>query len=200
MIKMLGIIGLVCLQLNSFSTHLPPGFSAVYNGRKKVVVIKWRHTSADIRSYIIQQSSGNKIWSDIALQEVTKPAEPRSFYFEQQKIPSGENHYRLKCIYKDGRTDYSLAVLVIIGTFENSWVIYPVPVADLLTLEYRGADAIKGVINVIIQQPTGRVFTKLRCSSLSRLIKIPVNNLPKGIYNIRILVQNQVIWDQRFVK
>ena len=200
MFKMLGIIGFVCLQLNSFSTPLPPGFSAVYNGRKKAVVINWQHASADIKTYIIQQSSGNKIWTDIALQEVTQHAPPRTFYFEHQKISTGEIHYRLKCIYKDGKTDFSLDVLVIIGTFKNSWVMYPVPVADLLTLEYRGAEAIKGVINVIIQQPTGRVFTKLRCSSLSRLIKIPVNNLPKGIYDIRILVQEEVIWDQRFVK
>ena len=200
MFKMLGIIGFVCLQLNSYSNPLPPGFSAVYNARKKAVVIKWQHVSSEITSYIIQQASGNKIWRDIALQDVSQPTQQSSFYFEQPKISSGENLYRLKCIYKDGSIDYSLDVLVIIGAFKNSWVIYPVPVGDLLTLEYRGADAIRGVINVIIQQPTGKVFTKLRCSSLSRLIKIPVNNLPKGIYDIRILVKDEVIWDQRFVK
>jgi hypothetical protein len=179
---------------------LLPEFSAVYNSRKNAVVIKWQHTSANIKTYIIQQSSGNKIWTDIALQEVDRPAESRSFYFEQKKMAVGENHYRLKAIYVDGRADYSLDVLVIIADADNSWVMYPVPVTDLLTLDYRGTETIKGVINVIIQQPTGRVFTKLRYASLSRQIKIPVDNLPKGIYDIRILVQDEVIWDQRFVK
>jgi hypothetical protein len=75
-----------------------------------------------------------------------------------------------------------------------------VPVTDLLTLEYRGTEPIQGVINVIIQQPAGRVFLKRRYSSLSKQIKITPDFLPKGIYDIRILVQDEVIWDQRFVK
>lgn len=198
--KILVIIGLVCLQMNSFSLSLLPQLSAVYNSRKNAVVIKWQHTSANIKTYVVQQSSGNKIWTDIALQEVDRPAESRSFYFEHKKIVVGENHYRLKAIYADGRADYSLDVLVIIAAADKSWVMYPVPVTDLLTLDYRGTETIKGVINVIIQQLTGRVFTKLRYASLSRQIKIPVDNLPKGIYDIRILVQGEVLWDQRFVK
>jgi len=198
--KIPGIIGLVCLHMNSFSMISMPEFSAVYNSRKNAVVIKWQHTSADIKTYVIQQSSGNKIWTDIALQDVDRPAETRPFYFEHKKIEVGENHYRLKVILVDGRTDYSQDVLVIIAAADHSWVMYPVPVTDLLTLDYRGTETIKGVINVLIQQPTGRVFTKLRCASLSRQIKIPVDNLPKGIYDIRILVQDEVIWDQRFVK
>lgn len=178
---------------------LPP-FSAVYNSRKQAVAIKWQHNSADIKTYVVQQSFGNKIWTDIALQEVSRPAEPRSFYFEHKKIGTGENRYRLKCIYQDGRIEYSLDVLVIIGAFDKSWVMYPVPVTDLLTLDYRGTEIIKGVINVLIQQPTGKIFTKLRYASLSRQIRIPVDNLPKGIYDIRIIVQDEVIWDQRFAK
>ena len=113
--KILVIIGLVCLQMNSFSLSLLPQLSAVYNSRKNAVVIKWQHTSANIKTYVVQQSSGNKIWTDIALQEVDRPAEPRSFYFEHKKIVVGENHYRLKSIYADGRTEYSLDVLVIIA-------------------------------------------------------------------------------------
>lgn len=198
--KISAIILLVCLQMNSFSMSLLPQFSAVYNSRKNAVVIKWQHTSANIKTYTVQQSSGNKIWTDIALQQVDRSAEPRSFYFEHKKIVVGANHYRLKAIYVDGRTDYSMDVLVYIATADKSWVMYPVPVTDLLTLDYRGTETIKGVINIIIQQPTGRVFTKLRYASLSRQIKIPVDNLPKGIYDIRIVVQGEVLWDQRFVK
>ena len=194
------IIGLVCLQMNSFSMSSLPQFSAMYNSRKNAVVIKWQHTSANIKTYRVQQSSGNKIWTDIALQEVDRPAEPRSFYFEHKKIVVGENHYRLKCINRDGKIDYSMNVMVIIGAAANSWVIYPVPVTDLLTLEYRGAETIKGVINVLIQQSSGKMLFKLRYSSQSTLIRIPVGNLSKGIYDIRIVVQNETIWNQRFIK
>ena len=200
MIKTLNLIVLLCLQINSFAFSLLPEFTAVYNSRKKAVVVKWKHTSAGIKTYIPQHSVDNKIWTDIANEEISPNTKPRSFYFEDKKPAVGENHYRLKSIYNDGKTDYSLDVILIIGAAANSWVMYPVPVIDLLTLEYRGVEIIKGVINIIIQQPTGRVFTKLRYSSMSRQIKIPVDNLPKGIYDIRIVVQDEVMWDQRFIK
>jgi hypothetical protein len=200
MFKTLLVIGLVFNQMNSFGVSLLPEFSAVYNSRKKAVVIKWQHASAEIKTYTLQQSSGNKTWTDIALQEVGPVTANRSFYFEDKKFVTGENYYRLKCMYADGKTVYSLHVIVMITSATKSWIIYPVPVTNLLTLEYRGSEPIRGVINIIIQQPSGRVFTKKRYGSLSRQIKIPVDHLPKGIYDIRILVQEEVIWDQRFVK
>lgn len=200
MIKILSILFLLSLQMNSFCASLPSQFSAVYNSRKKAVVIKWQHEPAAVKTYVVQFSPDTKVWADIALQDVKLPADSRSFYFEHKNISLGKNHYRLKQIYQEGKTEYSQDVLVIIGTLDKSWVMYPVPVIDLLTLEYRGTEIIGGVINVIIQQPTGKVFTKLRYASLSRQIKIPVNNIPKGIYDIRIVVQDEVIWDQRFVK
>lgn len=200
MFKTLHLIGLIFIQMNSFGISLLPQFSAVYNSRKKAVVIKWQHTSADVKTYVLQQSSGNKAWADIALQEINPATTNRSFYFEDKNFAAGENHYRLKCMYADGKTVYSLHVVVMITSATNSWVIYPVPVINLLTLEYRGSEPIQGVINVIIQQPAGRVFLKRRYSSQTRQIKITPDFLPKGIYDIRILVQDEVIWDQRFIK
>jgi len=200
MFKALHVIGLGFLQMNSFGVSLLPEFTAVYNSRKKAVVIKWQPASPGVKAYVIQQSSGNKTWTDIALHQVNPATGNRSFYFEDKNFAVGENYYRLKCMYADGKIVYSLPVIVMIASATNSWVIYPVPVTDLLTLEYRGSEPIQGVINVIIQQPTGRVFIKKRYASQSKQIKIPVDNLPKGIYDIRIIVQDEVIWDQRFVK
>lgn len=200
MYKTLHVIGFFFLQMNSFGVGFLPEFSAVFNNRKKAVVIKWQHTSTEIKTYVLQQSSGNKTWTDIASQEINPASGKRSFYFEDKNFVVGENYYRLKCIYTDDKTVYSLTIPVMITSTTSSWVIYPVPVTDLITLEYRGSEPIRGVLNVIIQQPSGRVFTKKRYSSLSRQIKIPVDYLPRGIYDIRILVQDEVIWDQRFVK
>jgi hypothetical protein len=198
MFKILSLVGLVCLPFNSFS--IQPEFTAVYNSRKKAVIVRWQHQEAGIQTYIAQRSADNKTWIDIALQQVDGNTKTRSFYFEDKKPAVGENHYRLKCIYPDGRSTYSLNVMVIIGSMLNSWVIYPVPVGDLLTLEYRGTESIKGVLNIFIQQSSGRIITRLRYSSLNTLIRIPVDNLGKGMYDIRIIVQGEIIWNQRFIK
>ena len=95
--------------------------------------------------------------------------------------------------------EYSAAVMIIIPA-ANNWVMYPVPVTDQLTLEYRGTEPVKGVINIFIQRNTGAIITRLRSSSLNKIITIPVSNLGKGIYDVRIIVGGEIVWNQRFIK
>ena len=56
------------------------------------------------------------------------------------------------------------------------------------------------MVNVFIQNVTGYTVTKVRSASLNTVIKIPVDNLGKGIYDVRIVIEGQVVWNQRFVK
>ena len=91
--------------------------------------------------------------------------------------------------------------MVIQGNTENKWLMYPVPVGDILNLQYAGSGALQGVITVLIQSiSSGTIFTKLRLASTSRNIQLPMTNIGKGIYDIRIYVGNHVIWNQRFSK
>jgi hypothetical protein len=82
----------------------------------------------------------------------------------------------------------------------DNWSIYPVPVKDVLHLRYLGKEPIRRVINVVIRHLNGTVFHRLRYSSLSRYIQIPVNNLGSGTYDITIVINNKIEWHQRFVK
>jgi hypothetical protein len=200
MFKILQVIILLCVQYNCFGSPAIPEFSAVFDSRKKAVLIKWEHKSTDIKTYTIQRSLDNRSWDDIALQGINPNTGIRSFYFEDKKPANGENYYRLKCISLNGETVYSLGVMVITASKLDGWVMYPVPVKDMLTLEYRGAEKIKGVINVFIQQSSGRILTRLRNSSLNKVIQIPVSNLGRGIYDVRIIVEGDVVWNQRFIK
>lgn len=199
MIRIFLVIFFIGFQISSFATSLLPDFTAVYNSRKKAVIIKWQHAAPGVKTYITQRSPDNKTWTDIALQEIEPASKNRSFYFEDKKPTAGENHYRLKSIYEDGKIVYSQDVMVIIGS-TNNWVMYPVPVTDLLTLEYRGSEPIKGVINVEIQNLSGRILLKRRYSSQSKQIKIIPDFMPKGIFDLRIIVEDEIIWSQRLVK
>ena len=133
------------------------------------------------------------------MQGVSLNVQHQSFAFEDKKPSAGKNYYRLKFIAVDDKVEYSAAIMVIIPA-ANNWVMYPVPVTDMLTLDYRGEERIKGVINIFIQRNTGAIITRLRSSSLNKVFKIPVGNLGKGIYDVRIIVGGEVVWNQRFVK
>ncbi len=82
----------------------------------------------------------------------------------------------------------------------NAWQLYPNPVHDMLNLVYRGKDIIKGVINVIVQDATGKAIIQFRSASKNKQLSIPVSNLRSGFYFIRINVLNEIQMNEKFVK
>ena len=80
------------------------------------------------------------------------------------------------------------------------WQIVPNPVHDMLNLIYRRNEIIKGVINVVIQDATGKAVIRFRAASNNKQLHIPVSNLHAGIYFIKINVTNEVQMNDRFVK
>ena len=84
---------------------------------------------------------------------------------------------------------------------ENAWLIYPVPVGPVINLQYNGNHTIEGVITVFIQSVTsGTIFTRLRLASTTRKITIPITNIGKGTYDVRIYISNKIVWNQRVIK
>lgn len=194
---MLKILSLLLLSMQSFAS---PQLTAIYNARKQYVAIEWRNEQGGIYTFTVQRSDNNKTWTDISLQQVKNATINHSYYFTDNQPSEGENYYRLKVLKADGTVEYSGAVMVIIGAAGKQWIMYPVPVTDMLTLQYRGTEPIRGVINVFLQTMSGKILFRLRAASSNTTINIPVNNLGKGIYDIRIIVENEVMWNQRFVK
>ena len=81
-----------------------------------------------------------------------------------------------------------------------SWVIYPNPVSDFLNLVYEGKNIIKGVINVLVQDMTGKIVVRFRAASIYKKLEIPVSQLRKGLYIVQISVMNEIMMNQQFVK
>jgi hypothetical protein len=82
----------------------------------------------------------------------------------------------------------------------DKWIIYPNPATDLLKLTYKGSGDLKGVVNVQIQDVTGKVVIKFRSGSMYKTISIPISNLLRGTYFIQVTVLNELMMNQRFVK
>jgi hypothetical protein len=200
MIKTLLAFCFVVMHSCLMAAKTAPGITVVYENKKNAVNIKWQQTAPGIKSFVIQRSVDNANWADIARQESVNFNASKIYQFYDYKPTTGQNYYRLKCVTEKGQTEYSTSVMVVTGGAEYSWVMYPVPVGEVLTLQYKGSEKIMGVINIAIQNIYGKILTRVRSASLSTLIQIPVGNLGKGIYDIRIMVEGEIIWKQRFVK
>ena len=85
-------------------------------------------------------------------------------------------------------------------TNTNSWIIYPNPATDLLKLTYKGSGDIKGVVNIQIQDVTGKTVIKFRSGSMYKTIEIPISDLQRGTYFIQVTVLNELMMNQKFIK
>lgn len=82
----------------------------------------------------------------------------------------------------------------------NKWIIYPNPATDLLILTYKGSGNLKGVVNVQIQDATGKTVVKFRSGSQYKTIEIPISNLQRGTFFIQVTVLNELMMSQKFIK
>lgn len=201
--KVLTAIFFMALSICAVARQTPisPGLTAVYEARKNIVKLKWQQNDPDVQKFVLQRSSDNTSWTDLAVLQITAANKGKFVNFSDEKAAAGKSYYRLKIFTASNVYRYVPSVMVIIGRPGNSWLMYPVPVTTMLNLQYNGSELIPGVISVVIQSvSSGQVLGRLRVASTTRLIQIPVSNLGRGIYDVRILIQDKVVWNQRFVK
>ena len=199
--KKLLSLGLIMFSCICIFAQSYPTLTALYEKDKNVIKLRWQHTEEAISSYSVQRSSDNSVYKDIYTQKISDILSGEFLKFTDEKISNGKNYYRLKINRIGSSSLITPPVMVIQGNTENKWVMYPVPVGSLLNLQFLGSSALRGVITVVIQSvSSGTVFTKLRLASTTRTIQIPLNNIGKGIYDIRLYVDNEVVWNQRFAK
>lgn len=82
----------------------------------------------------------------------------------------------------------------------DAWQIFPNPVHDMLNLIYQRNEIIKGVINIVLQDATGKVVIRFRAASNNKQLHIAVSKLRAGIYFIKINVGNELQLNDKFIK
>ena len=203
--------------------------TAVYDAGRAVVRLNWNMVkNFEKTGYLLLKSNDGIEWSEVAKDKKLRQYTEEDIYFFIDKNASGNRlYYRLKIFDTYNRTiQLSPVVVVYITTVaaiknnfpeknktvitqpanssrsnkSHSWVLYPNPVTNVLTLSYKGEEDIKGVVNVQVQDGTGKIVVKFRSASLYKNIKVPVTKLARGIYFVQITVLNEVMMSQQFVK
>ena len=191
----------VLMAAHFISSAQNPSLTAIWEKDKNDIKLRWQHPDERITSYVVQRSSDNVFFTDVCIRQTTGIRTGELLKFSDENISAEKNYYRLKIFRGSGMYEATLPVMVVTGNTQTGWIIYPVPVQSVLHLQYSGSGPIEGVIAVTIQSvASGTVFTRLRVSSNNRNIEIPVSNLGKGLYDIRVYIGDEIKWNQRFVK
>lgn len=185
----------ICLAAPTF-----PNLTAVFDQENAVIKLKWQNKYPDATEYILQKSADNVVWYNLYTIGIADFSAGKIEKFNDKFPDQNKNYYRLKITQRNRTVQYSSSIVVIMGQPTSSWIIFPVPVTSVLNLQYTGSEPITSVISVFIQNSQGKILHRLRTSSLNRTIQIPVSNLGKGIYDVRIMIGDRNVWNQRFVK
>ncbi|MFT3910523.1 MAG: hypothetical protein QM737_13945 [Ferruginibacter sp.] len=194
------LIALVLMQATGFASAITPNLSAVYDAEKNVIKLKWQNNDPRTTGFVLQKSNNNYNWTDVYILEASAFSENKIEKYVDEHPDPTTNYYKLKQVIDKDNIEFSPVITVIMGQSTNSWVVYPVPVTSFLKLQYTGSEPITDAISVFILNSYGKILTRFRSSSLSRIISVPVSNLGKGIYGVRIMLMDKVIWNQQFVK
>jgi len=192
-------VALFLVHAISFASPISPNLTAVFDQEKTAIKLKWQTNDPAVNVYVLQKSADNIKWVDIYTLISNEFSTNKIEKYNDLHPDPNRNHYRLKMI-KITSPEYSDAITIIMGQSTKSWIIFPVPVTNILNLQYTGSEPITGAISVFIQNAQGKILSRLRTSSLNRAIQIPVANLGKGVYDVRIMIQDKIVWNQRFVK
>lgn len=192
-----GLLGMLCYHA---TYAISPNLIAVFDQAKKAVRLSWQNNDDNVIRFILQRSADNIHWVDLYQADLQKLADKSVIKYTDRFPDMAKNYYRLKTGTTNAGSQYSETIMVIMGNAKESWIMYPVPVGSVLNLQYTGSEQIKGIISIFIQNSQGKILGRYRFSSLNRLFNLPVTNLGKGLYDVRILVGDDIVWNQRFVK
>ena len=162
------------------------------------VAITWETTSETNNDYFVVERSENAMsWQPLVTIKGAATIQALQQYHTTDEQPLiGMNYYRLKQVDFDQTATYSRMVSIDMGDFKING-LWPNPVGDVLNVK----------LNQPLQQAeyeitdiNGTVVRKLQQLTGTHPTKISVDNLPAGIYLVKIKTKDGASHSGRFVK
>lgn len=190
------------------------------------VTLQWNMVSyPGMTAYILFKSLDGVVWKTAAANPVFRNytastilayrdnfSNEQKLYYRVKVYDTNENIVEISntAIVENPNTSYSPKKPItnrnsnieepVTGSRGTIWQLFPNPVHDMLHLFYRSNEKIKGVINIMIQNETGKVVIRFRAASDNKQLYIPVSKLQAGIYLIKINIGTDVHLNDKFIK
>ncbi|MEP6927127.1 MAG: T9SS type A sorting domain-containing protein [Ginsengibacter sp.] len=146
--------------------------------------IKWVVATPTINSdkFEIEYSADGRHWSSIGLVNIVNANESK-YQFLHTNIPGGNLYYRIKEIDIDGAYIYSNIVLLHNKNTSNSFIIFPNPANNFITISASTNGA--GKTQIILYDAVGRQLTSTIMAGNTKEINTAA--LPDGAYVLKII-------------
>ena len=151
------------------------------------VSVKWSTTNEfNNKSYEVQRSNDGANFSSIAqVSAGNDPAKVEQYNYTDFKALGGANYYRIKQTDANGNSSYSAIAKVILDDNMTLWSIQPNPVKTAASF-YTRRNMTNVSINIYTSAGKNIYRTQRSIISAGEQIVIPVSNLAKGIYFVKV--------------
>lgn|GEM_PF-556839 len=158
----------------------------------KTAILQWRTaTEMNNSGFEIQRSKDGIEWERIGWQEGQgNTTTPQTYSYRDPNPIFGTSYYRLKQVDFNGDAEYSN--VVSLRYIRNGVTVYPNPVKERLSL-HTDYGAIQ---QIVIYDSTGRQVNQIA----KPLNNIDVSILPKGIYIIKITLEDEDFYEKIIVE
>lgn len=121
--------------------------TALFDKNTKNVKLRWQNID-DVLSFSLQSSKDNNSFKDIFNIKASEVLVGDFIKYNDNNLFEGKNYYRLKICKTNNRIETSSPLMIIGSDTEDTWLVYPVPVGQVINLQYTGNNALDGVVTV----------------------------------------------------
>ncbi|HEY1115347.1 MAG TPA: T9SS type A sorting domain-containing protein [Chitinophagaceae bacterium] len=170
----------IVVQYQTPSTTLPNVESLAVSLQKNIVSCEWTMTEEEAGSHIIlQHSTDNRQWKDLAAYSVTANARQTKYRQVNRLEEKGTYYYRVKIISKESATSYSKTTRIQYNS-SGELKVYPTVARSMIYVENAEPTDKIQVYNFSNQQmPISTVQVK------DGLTAVRISDLPKGRYLLK---------------
>lgn len=180
--------------LTSFlmSSILPSQLSRFEATRKdNKALITWT-TAQELnsKSFVIERSADGRNFQSIATVDAAgQSAFARNYQYTDAQPAAGVNYYRLKMVDNDGKLAYSRIVTLYFGK-DFFYSVAPNPARNLVWIQLENNP---GPLQLQLTDLNGRLLKQVNVGAAeSQTVKLPVHDLSKGVYVLKVSGTNYV--------
>ena len=163
------------------------------------VGLSWKTTDeSNVSHFTIQRSADGTTWQDAGSVNAQGPSSLENSYSFTDLTPFPvKDYYRLQIVDNDGNLSYSSVVVVDLAGTNSSFVIFPNPATDQVTIRYSG---ISGTTTLQLMNIEGKILLQKKLgSSGAGSVLLPVSMYPPGNYLVQVLRDGHVIHTGKLV-
>jgi hypothetical protein len=163
-------------------------FSAQKNGSHSVLLNWSTKSDASDDHYEAERSSDGVAFTRIANVHAATGSDVQRYSLTDNAALNGVNYYRIKQVNQDGSYQYSSIQKVDINAVVKHWNLYPNPAKNVAGL-YALNNYDKAAVSV--SDLTGKIVYRTTVNNViaGQQVAIPVQQLSKGVYVIRIITE-----------